>query len=77
MIPIRIFEYLVLATKEYLNTKIPYLFEPYNNYYGKNVYSILGGRVSELIMYIAMSDKCWSKGKYRTVLYYDTKDNKI
>ena len=39
----------------------------YNNYYGNTVYSILGGKVSELIMYIAMSDKCWSKGKYRTV----------
>ena len=47
----------------------------YNNYYGNTVYGILGGRVSELIMDIAMSDKCRSKGKYRTVLYYDTKDN--
>ena len=26
-------------------------------------------------MDISMSDKCLSKGKFRTVLYYDTKDN--
>ena len=30
----------------------------YNNYYGNTVYGILGGRVSELIMDIAMSDNC-------------------
>ena len=28
MIPKRIFEYSVLTTKEYSNTKIPYSFEP-------------------------------------------------
>ena len=32
------------------------------NYYGNTVYSILGGRVSELTMDIAVSNKCWSKG---------------
>ena len=47
----------------------------YNNYYGNTVYDILDERVSELIMDITMSDKCWSKGNYRTMLYYDTKDN--
>ena len=30
----------------------------YNNYYGNTVHGILGGRVRELIMDIAMSDKC-------------------
>ena len=46
----------------------------YNNYYGNIVYSILGGRVSELIKDIAMSDKCRSKGICRTMFYYDTND---
>ena len=54
-----------------------YPMASYNNYYGNIVYSILGGRVIELIMDTAMSDKCWSKGKYGTVLCYDTKDNAI
>ena len=39
-------------------------------------YGILSGRVSELIMDIAMSDECRSTGKIeQLVLYYDTKDN--
>ena len=45
----------------------------YNNYYGNIVYSTLGGRVSELIKDIAMSDKCRSKGIYRTMFYCDEK----
>ena len=39
------------------------------------VYSILDGRVSELIMDTAMSDESWSKGKYRTVLCFNSKEN--
>ena len=45
----------------------------YNNYYGDTVDSLLGERVSGLIMDITMSDNY--HGKYRTVFYYDTKEN--
>ena len=51
----------------------------HNNYYGNIVYSILNGRVSELIKKITMSDKCWSKGNnyrrncahYRALLCFE------
>ena len=47
----------------------------YNNCYGNIVYSRLSRRLRELIMGIAMSGTRVDQRKYRTLLYYDTKDN--
>ena len=48
----------------------------YNNCYGNIVYSKLRRRLSELIMSIAIPGTSVNqREKYRTVLYYDTKDN--
>ena len=50
----------------------------YNNCYGNTAYSILGGRISELIMDLqCLTSVDQRENIRRTVLYYETKDNTI